>query len=269
MNPRVYRYLLVLFLAFAPLVFFLPRRSGGWREGPLIRVGAAALAGLVVWVAVCPSLLAPRYILCTLLLLALPVARGAEYVSLAEPRPRWVGWGALLLTALLVGGTLRSKELRRLASVTGKYCTTGYALPEDDLVTGILAVNREAAPGDRVFLATSGRFWLRPDLLQCLNGTGDGPVGGTPGELWASLFDRGFRYLIVDLRTHPQFSESLGVDGARPPPAPEWLHVESRPVGTPRGEHSFVFRLTSREPGRRPAWTTRQMDASRWEVVRR
>lgn len=98
--PMQYGNLSPLILAFAPLAFLLPRpRSiAGSR---LVQITLAAAMGVVIWVILCPSILAPRYILSPLLMFIPLAARSAEYVTQLETKPRWLSAGILICLFIL------------------------------------------------------------------------------------------------------------------------------------------------------------------------
>ena len=121
-------------------------------------------------------------------------------------------------------------------------------------------VNRQAALGDRVYLGGYYRYWLRPDLLQCVNGTGDGGISSlqTPEARWTYLYERGFRYLIIDETTHA--STAAALDEAK---TPAWLEV----IPLFHEDKYTVFRLESSDPSRQPLMTCRQVNPPAWDVV--
>jgi hypothetical protein len=88
-----------LILAFVPLALFLPRPHS-LLASPLTIITLIALVAVGVWMLYSPSVLSPRYILASLLLLALLPARAAEYISLNDQRPRLLSVG--VMTATLV-----------------------------------------------------------------------------------------------------------------------------------------------------------------------
>jgi len=82
-------------------------------------------------------------------------------------------------------------------------------------------VNTIAQPGERVYLASYYRYWLRPDLLQCTNGDSEtntimNGLNQSP-DAWSEIYERGFHYLIID-GTQPQFDlENVQI--------PKWVKV--------------------------------------------
>ncbi len=261
--PMQYGTLSPLILAFAPLAFLLPRpRSiAGSR---LVQITLAAAMGVVVWVIVRPSVLAPRYILAPLLMFIPFAARSAEYVAQMEMRPRWLSAGILigaftmLLLTLLQEG--RYPVYHTLRYVAGQVSECDLAGPSCR-ASGI--VNQQAAFGDRVYLGTYYRYWLRPDLLQCVSGSDEQRAMSslqTPEARWTYLYERGFHHLIIDERTHEATAALLDVAQV-----PAWLAV----IPLFDENEYAVFRLESNDPSRQPRMICRQVNPPAWDVVER
>jgi hypothetical protein len=253
-----------LVLAFFPLALLLPRPRSPL-SSPIIAVMLAALAGTLAWVIIRPSVLSPRYILAILLLFILLPARAAEYISYSDFRPRWLTAGVMGC----MGVTLIAVGLYFLGIVFFPENTYRYLsgkMPECGRDTqpycrAMVAINHEAAPGDRVFLASFYRYWLREDLSQCVDRTRDN-LGGTPEAYWLAIYQGGFRYLLADRSTHSAFIDSLNL--ANPP---DWLKLtlifDEAPL--------TVYRLDVVNPPAPQLVTCRQRSSSSpiWEVVPR
>lgn len=251
-----------LILAFAPLALALRRRAGSLAASPLARITLGAAAGVVVWVVLRPSVVAPRYILAPLLLFIPLAAYCAERVYGREAGPRWISAGVLLCLFYITFLTLnqaRSIPLTALRYQAGRLSECDISGPE---CSALEVVNREAAPGERVFLGMWTRYWLRPDLLQCVSGFDEASAAAAPGlepeARWAYLYERGFRYFIADRTIRTPAASALD-----PERAPEWLAL------TPllRDERFTLLRLESRDPARRPALACRQTRPPAWEVA--
>ncbi len=215
-----------LVLGFLPLAFLLPRPRS-FLASPLMALTLAALAGLVTWIVFRPSVLSPRYILAVLLLFILLPARAAEFVSQNDSRPRWLTAGVMGVTDI----TLIVTGLYFLGNVfypfnTYQYLTGNLSECERGQTLSckaMTAINRAAKPGDRVYLASWQRYWLRPDLIQCLSNTEESNLGAvpTPEEGWAYLYQHGFRFLLVDRTTHSTVINALAL-----PNPPPWLKLK-------------------------------------------
>jgi hypothetical protein len=259
--PMQHGNLSPLILAFAPLAFLLPRpRSiAGSR---LVQITLAAVLGVIIFVIFRPAVLAPRFILAPLLMFIPFVARSAEYVAEMETKPRWLTAGILICLFITLPTT--SLQLRRLPLDALEY--VAGPVSDCDLAGPICRasgiVNQQGALGDRVYLGTFYRYWLRPDLLQCINGTGDGGISSlqTPEARWTALYERGFRYLIMDETTHA--STAAALDEAK---TPAWLEL----IPLFHEDKHTVLRLESSDPTRQPLMTCRQVNPPAWDVVER
>jgi len=253
-----------LILAFLPLAFFLPRPRS-WLSSPLVVITFVALAGLAIWVVYSPSVFAPRYILATLLLLALLPARAAEYISLADFRPRVLTFGVIVFTSV----TLVAFGLSFLGVVFSPDSTTPSLVGTIDecdrdgiYCSAMQAINKAAQPGERVFLASYQHYWFRGDLLQCLSSTHE--VGdfmrASGDDLWLDLYKKGFSYLFIDKATHTAFLEQLNVENH-----PDWVNL------TTVFDQSIVliYRMDFADPPTdvAPMICQRRPSSTIWEVV--
>jgi len=251
-----------LVLAFLPLSILLPRHRS-LRASSLAAITLAASAGLICWVILRPSLLSPRYILATLLLFIPLAARAAEHISRSNPKQHWFGAGilaAIIVTVCMVG--LYCVQIAFFPKNTARYLVGRMSECERDGVycLAMEALNKQAEPGTRVFLAAWNRYWLRPDLLQCLFGEKDYPMvfGKTSEEKWLGIYKRGFRYLLADRIAHSKMIESL--DMAQPPP---WLQI----VPIFEVAHLSVYQLDFDNPPGEPLVECLQVSPPAWDVV--
>jgi len=299
--PMQYGTLSPLVLAFAPLAF-LTARSQDWRRSALLQVGLVATLGLVLWVVVRPSAPAPRYILPTLLLFAVCSASFAESALRQYTNAKlfritlWsTAYAVLTITTLATSADLKSIE-RALKEPQFE--------GDSPIVRAVQLVNREASPGDRVFLGWWYSYHLRPDLLQTLQSPHEKLLfysthGFLPQQLfergsgdmtglarleetyqqgaWSFLFDRGFKYVMIDTMYSRGLAEFLGMTGTITKGTPDWLKVENI-QGVPdwlQVEHVFeegnfsVFRLESKDPSRKSQYVGRQVKPPKWQVDER
>lgn len=208
-----------LTLGLAPLLLFVPRPQK-WLTSPLVVVTGAALTGLVAYALLRPSVMAPRYFLATLLLLFPAVAKGAEHIVQNKKHYPALARGVEIMVLII----LISSFMIYLRPVFSPASTSDYFWGHQDecgrdgsACRAMVKVNQEARPGDRVLLWTYTRYWLRPDLLQCLSAAKDQVCyqQETLENKWKCLFERGFRYIIMDRDTHGGMEKSLSV--ASPP----------------------------------------------------
>jgi len=228
-------------------------------------VTIAALVGVAAWMIYNPSVFSPRYILATLLLLILLPARAAEYASLNDKKPRLLTAGVMISTLVVlmaVGlyflGTV-FYPMRTFLYFTGKMSECGrdgeYCLAMD-------AINRRAAPGERVYLATYQHYWLRGDLLQCVSGQQESIPGDLSGDkLWLYLYQKGFTYLFIDKGTQSYILNQLDLQTL-----PTWLQL--KPVYDNQGT-LLVYHMEFSEPPSTlvPITCQRSPSSTIWEVV--
>lgn len=250
-----------IWLAFLPLCLFLPRPTR-LRESPLAIATLAGIFGLGLWIFLRPSVIAPRYLLATLLLLFLPVARAIEYFSLGATRIR--------LISILAGATLIFSLVATISPYRPVWREAVW-LVTDRLPPCLRAsiycfemakLNGLTAPGERLFLLLYYTYWLRPDLLVCRN-TGDEASwakekGGTLPAFWEKLFAHGFRLLVVDRVSHAKELELI-----KQTRAPVWLDVKE----VYRGSHVVAYRLKSRDTSRRPTLECHEESDGKWKVI--
>jgi len=193
-----------LCLAFAPMIL-LPsfRKEGRWGENVLL-AGAAAFS-LLLWILLEPSVIAPRYYM-PAVMVWIPVTAVAAERALREGRR-----GALHLAVILSTIAVLCMEVRSIAP----YARWGWHYirttsvdwgREDPVWAALNALNRNAGPGERVYLASYWSLQMRADLIQCalkekeleeLQRTKE-----DPGRLVAMLRGLGARYIVQDTLTH-------------------------------------------------------------------
>ena len=225
----------------------------------------AGATGLAAWVVLRPSVLAPRYFLATLLLLVPLAARAAEHASLGDPARRWLG--PVVATAALV--VLTTTMLNGLGlwffPTASARVLAGTARPCERFGPNcrvLVELSKEAGPGDRVLLLSYHRYWLRPDLLQCVSRSLEeqsllGPHT-SPEERWREVVQRGFRYLVSDPATH-----QAALDALQPEDAPPWLALT--PVF--RRGRIEAWRLDLRPGAPTARASCRQTAPPAWDIV--
>ncbi len=161
-----------LVIGFLPLIALL-RPEPGEPQRLLWRITFAATAGIVAWFMAFPSQLAPRYFLAPLLLFAIPAAWAGERAWRVS---RGLGVGVLLF-ALGIGGLSTGELLQTHAKAAWTNLTKRAWLGEQSCQSAIWRdrhceveeiVNERANPGERLLLMAWSRYYLRPDILQCL-----------------------------------------------------------------------------------------------------
>ena len=192
-----------LILAFTPLLAWLIRPAK-WRESKLAALGFSTLFGVLLWIAILPSIFMPRYILASLLMCGIPVAAGADMMSRRRGVLCWIIPVAVLVTLL---STPRYTNHRFRVFDTRQTFQYPIGMDEDCLISSPYnddcevhtAINAAASSGDRVFLFAYNRFWLRPDLLEAANTQNEYKLLTLSTEdFWAQFQARNFRFILFD-----------------------------------------------------------------------
>jgi hypothetical protein len=194
-----------IILAFFPLLFCLPRPKS-WKSSRLGALTCTTVAGVVLWMALMPSIFMPRYFLATLLLLGIPAAAGAEFMS----RQRNVISSLIPLAVIVVLITTPLHVNKRYFTFSATHAIQYIANPEDDcpMSPGYCeihkAINAVAAPNARIFMLTYYRLWLRPDLLQRVSNIKElGYLLSDNKMFWERFQKGGFRYILLDTSIFP------------------------------------------------------------------
>ena len=204
----------LLMIAFVPLVVFLPKIRS-CRFECLRVVTLAGLLGILAWLALRPSIIAPRYILASLLLLVPVVACASEFLWSYTQTPRILRLGmflttmaALAATAWLLVPVPRALAMLFLGRLPPHLLASPYCQP-------LSTLNEVASAGDRVFVATWYTYWLRPDLLMSRDSEVErGAVQklgkhANADELIAKLRHLGFRYIVADKASHRELTDRI------------------------------------------------------------
>lgn len=253
-----------LVLAYLPLLTLAQPRS--LLNQPAFRmVLLAVVSGLLVWIAARPSLLAPRYYLANLLVLCLLTARVAEGCLQIERAPK-------VVSNAIAGATIVAMSVTWVSSIG----TVFFPTQSLDLYTGRLgtcardgraceamtSLNEIAPAGARVFTNSYQRYWLRPDLIQCLLSADEIRAYHSLSrdeDRWAFIFDHGFRYLVV-FDNSGRFLEQITLPDYTN--KPHWLSVKQEFLGGTQ-----VLVLDSRQGARETGSVCRELEANRWSVV--
>jgi hypothetical protein len=205
-----------LVIGLLPFLICLPRLRE-WGPSQLAALSVGAVTGLIAWIALFPSVFMPRYFLIDLLLLGIPAAAAGEAFSL---RGRW--HSNVVVVASLVALAAVPAQVEAQVSPSFDVITTARVLrdySDDLLVAGELAsyarahhaINALAAPGDRIFLLTYYRYWLRPDLLTRVNTNTElrpfalakQPSVSLCRDFWTNFQAGGYRFILLDASLIP------------------------------------------------------------------
>lgn len=193
-----------LLLVLPPLAWLLLRRKG---DGTVTAVTVAALLSTIAWILIRPSVLAPRYILATLLLFA-PLAALAAEAALSDRR-WWLRIGTTVLLALALKTSITqvaSGPIALMQWVSGRGDRCLYA---SDSCKPLSALAIEGEPGTRVMLAGYYGYWMRADQLQCRDDPAEQDQVKNATDIVGALQARGFRYAIVERSSHGWLEKRL------------------------------------------------------------
>lgn len=201
-----------LLIAFLPLLWWLARPQK-LRESLLFQLCVAGFIGTLVWIALRPSIIAPRYLLAVLLLFYPLLARAAGLASNPGGNNRLLAAAipAICAAALAIFSypllPITAQSARQFAGHSPAPCALASEHCEP-----LLELNRQAASGTRVYALSYYLYWMRDDLLQCRDrGTESKMIQllGGPGLTWRWLLDHGFEWVVVDLRSHAKDHAAL------------------------------------------------------------
>jgi hypothetical protein len=225
----------------------------------------AAIAGVLVWILVRPSILAPRYMLADLFLFLIPAAGATEYVTQNENGPYWLStWimGCIGITIMTTGLAFYNKvffPLKTYQFLSGQLSECGR---DTEYCEVMVAVNQRAPLGTRLFINSYQRYWLRPDLLQCQWTIEEIQIYvalPTDAERWKYLYERGFRYLIFFRQWGFIFDGIPSLDVRH---IPDWLSVTQEQVGL-----NTILLLETRDSRHETDVVCEQRGSSAWELV--
>lgn len=218
-----------IILALLPLVLLLLRHRIDFKS-KWVQLGGTAIVGIVLWMAMLPSVFAPRYYMPLLLVYILVVLAGFARLQELLPRPDSLRVGVVVMSliVLLVNvDSLRSESIAALRYATGTAgeCETDH-LPSNTICQMSEILNEDAAEGDRIYTVTFSIYWLRTDLMQCIIGSADSQVTDIGDreidEIWHHLAERNFRYMMIDRQVYSEFFDDMD-----PTLAPEGVEVET------------------------------------------
>lgn len=249
-----------LWLALLPLVFFAPRKNP-ILNSPLVQLTVIGIVGVIIWMLIRPSWIAPRYIFISLALL-IPVVAWATGVLYAQE-----GKFSILRAGIL------ATTLSALFFVSYPHITNTVVKIFDNSAKGDCALagaycgafkrlNSMMPYGSRMYFVGYFGYWARPDMLQCqlsnyemksLDRMEDG------NERWNYLVERGVEYIVVDPTSYPSQAEEFGAEMA-----PSWINREL----IIDNSELKVWRLLSLDAGRLAMVRCSQVGPGNWQVVK-
>ncbi|WP_028374347.1 hypothetical protein [Legionella lansingensis] len=240
----------ILWIAAFALIPFMHRSEFLLRH-PLMQLTLSGCFGLLCWIAVKASIFVPRYFLTTLIMLIPLPAIAVEYMWQNEIRPRLVSYAFALLTAVSllitpfipVTGAFTVMALRDFKHKDQRQADCRFE--PSIYCKAFRSINEKASKGERVFVIGYYTYWLREDLLQCINEPWEYKVFSNPNpeEIWAAFYEQGFMHIALQNNLQDTFSDKLD-----PTKAPKWLRVSKEFVNT----DMQIFHLKAIDPSKQP-----------------
>jgi len=249
-----------LVLAFLPMLIWVFWKDRRWSP-PVIAITAAAVAGMLAWIVLFPSVPMPRYFLATLLLFIVPVAWAMERVSYTD---RWLNYGVVLaaFSCMLMFARSWNHEIFVVPAayeyLLGEQSEKNLHIDEVLSRNVYEAINQSAEPGARVYLGSYYRLWLRPDLIQCTNGKVDSEMSfdaANPERFWLQVYEHGFTYMFMD-NGYPAFAALKAV--------PDWMRIE---MIYPQSGYGGAYRLIYKNHPGRVKFATIEVSPGAWDVI--
>jgi hypothetical protein len=246
-----------LLLCFLPLLLWRTSTFGGLRS----KAGVLALAGLaalLVWVALRPSVIAPRYILASLLLFVPLIVIKVEALLREQAGPAFLRFGVVSSVFAAIAAScwpLLPLPSALAAAARGTDPTCLMAAAE---CMPLQKVAAQAAPGDRMLVATYYAYWLDASHLQCRDMGTELAASLRQIDVLAWLQRRAFRYAIVDPTSFPALAAVLADLAA----ARQDIDVLSQPDGTTIRVYRFAPSATAEVD-------CVKIGRNRWELVDR
>lgn len=245
--------LVLIGLGFAGLITY-KRKIVKYRA---LTIAGSASAGLLAWIVIAPSVLCPRYILPVLVML-FPIAALAFDHLFCKNDARWiyVPIKVVVITILFLSLYVTTEELWRgttadIDQITGKTPNAGR---QGAFVPGQLFINSHANYGDRVFVNGYLSYYLRPDLLQCMNDASDARISQNK----ADLYKLGYRYILI------QKNAALNSDLILAFANEDNSDVEAKNIHS--DQESIVYELVGKNPEIKPKKICVQKNRVAWDV---
>lgn len=216
--PMQHGNISVLLLAMCPLLLLPAVRKAA--NGTVLWLAVAGIAGTIAWVVLRPSVLAPRYILPSLLVLTPAVAVAMVWFWRLNAAARVV-----LTVAVAAPMLLTASESLALINMHRTYLVRLPAKLGSPIWRTADIANNSKRPDTRVFNLMYYSSMYRADLLKCmlaLDPDTTKAMKTSTADFWTALYKRGVTHISYDKLTHkPRLANPLD-----PLAAPPWLDVK-------------------------------------------
>lgn len=220
-----YGNLSILILTFLPFAFSKATINvRKWSNLELTFI--AGLSGLIAWLVMNPSFVAPRYILGTLLIFV-PVSMVglSNFLNCfsVQKYQKYFALSFLLVLAIFARSEQRESDLA-WSNVSKYMRNINKPCLRDGLhCKASLAINESAPLGARVLNYNYYTYWLRTDLIQVMSSSAEKNTlpSNNPEENWKSYYKWGFDYILIDRGTHSAIVKQLDLESL-----PSWITLE-------------------------------------------
>ena len=197
-----------LFLSFLPFLIWMTRPRS-WRKSMTLAVTVAAFAGVASWMVLRPSVLAPRYILASLLLFVPILAIVAEDVLTRAPVSRLLRTTTTIKVLLAIAASFWP-----LLPIPGAFFLQAnhknneclFAIQECHAFRKLAHIGQ---PSERIFIGSYYPYWLKTAQLQCRDSLQEHLTMPDRERLVSWLKIQGFRYLIIDRNQQKKLMSDL------------------------------------------------------------
>ncbi|MBC7419431.1 MAG: hypothetical protein H7328_01770 [Bdellovibrio sp.] len=187
---------------------------------------ASLFTGMIFWLCIRPSFVAPRYILAVLLSFAPFAAAGFD---------RWKNRNIIFpkklmfATILMIVWSMHSLErMQRYGAslIRSYYYVSGqwpYCARDAYHCYIVDVLNKVVPPGQRILQLTYFTYWLRGDLLQTMRQTEEFKFPPAPlkEEIWKMFYEHDFNYVYLDRVSHDASIKTHSIDQL-----PSWVRLE-------------------------------------------
>lgn len=219
--PMQYGNISFLIVAFIPLAIVLPNNLIS-KNNAVFQLSFLGIIGILIWVILRPSVLAPRYFLYTTLILIPLASYCAELMFNKNISPKWFANSIIIcciVSALLCIYSNKYYAFQGLRAVVKPATKL-----EPPVVQASLMLNKLAEKGDRVFSLNYFTYWMRADLLKSMSTKWEmGEAlkeGKNNGHIWNFIHSNQFKYVLINSATHSDIDRFLKLEKV-----PDYLHV--------------------------------------------
>jgi len=220
-----------LWLAFSPLILFDIRQIQ-WSKSSIAILSLAALIGNICMIIVFPAMLFEvRFYLPVLVLLIPIVAYSAENISFISNSYRWLNltiklallsiivWAGLWFSSQNVPVFEFKQTIHYLNGELSECQKSGDYGVLQPRCSAMVWLNKNTKPGTRILTNAFHTYWLRADLLQCVNSEFYPDEPDNISVLWEKIYKQGYHYLLYD-KDYAIYLQGLNIENP-----PQWVNL--------------------------------------------